>query len=818
MVLGTVIDAPALVGPRSHIALERLAAQALTAQDFVAAFKYADRRCRVRPPPAAHCFVLRAEATWRLGRGEAALADLAEALLVDPSDVGANRRMLAWATDDRRRAAAANLMACDGNPATLRAAIAELRRAGDRHWAACSVFDNHVTGWVAWTKATTVEVSLATEDGTLTSLLEPNPFHPLASIGVQATTFLIRRPPSRTPQIMTLKCDGEIFQVRRLAPNLSSPAGFRTGTYPSAKLRSNTTSTTVVVPVYGDVEATIACFESLVKAKASRGSGKGAFRILAVDDASPEVELRRHLNELASANTIDLLVNAVNLGFVGAINRALKEIPTGDVVLLNSDTVVAPGFVDRLAAVARSAPNIGTVTPLSNNGDIFSFPTPNDTNPMPSYEEMLAIDRVASVANAGDAIDVPSGIGFCLYITRDCLDSVGELSENFERGYLEDVDLCLRARAKGFRNVCAPSVYVGHHGSKSFQHEKRSLVLRNLGILDQRFPSHRKECRAFETADPLRPARAALERALPWPAEPSVLILGNQRTCRAVTEERARDLRLHGARAILLLREHDILHLKAADGTAPQAVHLSLGTEAAIADAAEMLKRLRATRVEVIDPNPLPRLIELMQELNLPINLWLMTGGIGEAASSLPDKTPLLVPNKAAKAFAQARWPKRKIVLHDWPSRSLTLPPISASSKSLVIVPSAPSPESLRVMRRLADCLQRRDPSQSIVIAGATCDDDRLMSYSNLFITGAVVADELGDVLAPHNPGWLLTDFEGPIFGHPLIETAKQASRPVAYRDWSQGSLKPRKGDFAIPANVDEAGLVEAVVDWITRS
>src|ERR1700754_313888 len=110
MVLSTVLDAPALAGPRSHVALERSAAQALTAQDFVTAFKYADRRCRVEPPPAAHCFVLRAEANWKLGRAEAALADLTEALLVDPSDVGANRRMLAWATDDRRRVAATNLI------------------------------------------------------------------------------------------------------------------------------------------------------------------------------------------------------------------------------------------------------------------------------------------------------------------------------------------------------------------------------------------------------------------------------------------------------------------------------------------------------------------------------------------------------------------------------------------------------------------------------------------------------------------------------------------------------------------------------------
>ncbi|MCA1453662.1 glycosyltransferase [Bradyrhizobium sp. BRP22] len=818
MVLDTVIDAPAPVGPRSHIALERLAAQALTAEDFVAAFKYADRRCRVEPPPAAHCFVLRAEANWKLGRGEAALADLTEALLVDPSDVGANRRMLAWATDDRRRVAAANLISRDGNPAVLRAAITELRRAGDRHWAACSVFDNHLTGWVAWTKATTVEASLATDDGTLTSLLEPNSFHPLASRDVQATAFLVRRPPSRTPQTLTLKCDGALVQMRRLAPNLSPLAGARAAAHPSPRSSSRTFAPTVIVPVYRDVQATIDCFESLLKARASGGFGKDPFRILAIDDASPEVELRRYLQELAAANRINLVVNAVNLGFVGAINRALKEVPTGDVVLLNSDTIAAPGFVDRLAAVARSAPNIGTVTPLSNSGDIFSFPVPNDVNPMPDYEQILEIDRVAGIANTGEAIDVPSGIGFCLYITRACLDAIGGLSETFERGYLEDVDLCLRARAKGFRNVCAPSVYVGHHGSKSFQHEKRGLVLRNLDVLDQRFPNYRNECRAFETADPLQAARAALERALPWSSESSVLIVGNQRTCSAVAEERARHLRQHGERPVLLWRERDVHHLKAADGTSPQAVHLRLGTEEAITDAVEILTRLRAKRVEIVEPNPLPRLIDLMRKLDLPLNFWLVKGNLGEAAVSLPDDVPLLVPSKAAKAFAQTRWPRRNIVLQDWPTRSLNLPPLSGSRKSFAIVPSVPSPASLRVMRRLADRLQRRAPSRSIVIAGTTCDDDRLMSYSNVFITGAVAADELGDVLAPHDPGWLLTDFEEPTFGHPLIETAKQASRPVAYRDWSGRSTKPRKRDLAVPANVDEAGFVDAVVDWVWRS
>ena len=522
MVLGPVTDNKDRVAYAPYVMLERMAAQALAAKDYFAAFKYADRRCRVDPSSAAHCFVLRAEANWRLERKEAAMADLAEALLVDPSDLAANRRMLAWATDDRRRTAAANLIGRDSNPTVLRLAIEELRQAGYRHWAAYSVFDNHVTGWIAWTTANTVEVSVGVENGVLISQLEPDPFHPLASVDVQAAAFLVRRPTSRAPQTLTLTCDGEIFRVRRLAPNLSSPPDLPSQACRPTAPRSDTSPPTVIVPVYRDVAATLDCFDSLIKARASNTTGKLSFRILAIDDASPEPELRRYLSELAVRGTIDLLVNETNLGFVGAINRALENVLAGDVVLLNSDTIVPPDFVERLADVARSAPDIGTVTPLSNNGDIFSFPVPNNVNPMQSYERILEIDRIASIANAGDVTDVPSGIGFCLYVTRDCLKAIGALSENFERGYLEDVDLCLRARGKGFRNVCAPSVYVGHHGSKSFQHEKRRLVLRNLEVLDQRFPDYRRECRAFEIADPLRPARAKLDRALTWPCQPSV--------------------------------------------------------------------------------------------------------------------------------------------------------------------------------------------------------------------------------------------------------------------------------------------------------
>ena len=47
----------------------------------------------------------------------------------------------------------------------------------------------------------------------LISQIEPDPFHPLASVDVQTAAFLVRRPTSRAPQTLTLTCDGEIFRV-----------------------------------------------------------------------------------------------------------------------------------------------------------------------------------------------------------------------------------------------------------------------------------------------------------------------------------------------------------------------------------------------------------------------------------------------------------------------------------------------------------------------------------------------------------------------------------------------------------------------------
>jgi GT2 family glycosyltransferase len=574
----------------------------------------------------------------------------------------------------------------------------------------------------------------------------------------------------------------------------------------------------VIVPVYADRDATIACFESLLKSgptftKERPNPAQGSFRILAVDDASPDPALRRFLEQLADSNRIDLLVNSENLGFIGSVNRALAELSQGDAILLNADTLVPPGFVERLAAAAYSQADIGTATPLSNNGDIFSFPRPGFDNPMPTYDDMVELDRATATANTTTVVDTLSGIGFCLYITRRCLDAIGGLSERFERGYLEDVDFCLRARERGFRNVCASSVYVAHHGSKSFKQQKRELVLRNLGVLDERFPSFRKECLAFEAADPLRPVRLKLERTLDVPARSSVLVAAAPGAGLAMARTRAQQLSAEGERAILIIRDRGTLSLKAFDAHPPQGTCLDLDQEGG---SAELLQRLRPARFEIIDSHVSPRLLELARHLDVPIDLWITTD---RSLSHVDAASRLLAPTEVAAAFTRVKLPSSELRVRSWPVQQLSIEAsATGATKVLGVVPSSPSVQAWQTIRTLAIRLQCFNEPVQIVVAGPTADDQTLMALPNLFISGRVEAEELGKLLAPINPAWLLTDFEHPLFGHPVVETTRTANRPVAFRDWSFGQIKSRHQDLAIAAGASDAALAEAVAQWIAGS
>ena len=224
----------------------------------------------------------------------------------------------------------------------------------------------------------------------------------------------------------------------------------------------------VIVPVFKGRNETLRCLRSVLSSE-----NRTPFELVVLDDASPDPELAEALSRLADRGVCTLLRNPQNLGFVGTANRGMRLHPDRDVVLLNADTEVYGDWLDRLRTCALRDPLHATVTPLSNNATIASYPRTNHDNPFPLEIPFSALDALAADVNAGIAVEVPTGVGFCMYIRRDCLDRIGLFDEAaFGRGYGEENDLCQRAIAAGLRNLVSADVFVQHLGSVSFQGER----------------------------------------------------------------------------------------------------------------------------------------------------------------------------------------------------------------------------------------------------------------------------------------------------------------------------------------------------------
>ncbi|MDB5362586.1 MAG: hypothetical protein JWO51_3883 [Rhodospirillales bacterium] len=275
----------------------------------------------------------------------------------------------------------------------------------------------------------------------------------------------------------------------------------------------------IVVPVYGGRDETVRCIASVI---AARRAAAIDCEIIVIDDCSPDEALVAHLSELSAAGDILLHRNAENLGFPATVNVGLALHGDRDVMLLNSDTLVYGDWLTRLRQAAYARPDIATVTPFSNEASILSYPAPYAENSIPSAAEGLALDTRARMVNAGQIIDIPTAVGFCMYIRRDCLNEVGPFdSEHFGRGYGEENDFCERARLLGWHHVAATDVFVTHFGGRSFGSAKRLLVERNSRILNRLHPGYDRRIRDFIAADPLLPARRRLDLARRQTAVPA---------------------------------------------------------------------------------------------------------------------------------------------------------------------------------------------------------------------------------------------------------------------------------------------------------
>ncbi len=266
----------------------------------------------------------------------------------------------------------------------------------------------------------------------------------------------------------------------------------------------------VIVPVYRGLADTQLCVNSALASPIT-----GPWRLVVINDASPEPEVTAWLRRRAAGEPRMLLLeNEENLGFVGTVNRGMALSTNNDVLLLNSDTEVANDWLDRLRTAAYSDAKVASVTPFSNNATICSYPRFCKDNPLPPGMSTYALDALCAQTNAGAVVDIPTGIGFCMYIRRDCLAQVGLFDvENFGKGYGEENDFCQRAADAGWRNLHALDTFVLHTGGVSFGDSKSPREKVAIETLRRLHPRYETGVHQFLARDPAGPYRLALDVA-----------------------------------------------------------------------------------------------------------------------------------------------------------------------------------------------------------------------------------------------------------------------------------------------------------------
>lgn len=236
----------------------------------------------------------------------------------------------------------------------------------------------------------------------------------------------------------------------------------------------------IFIVSYNTCELTRACLRSLFASPPSVD-----FEVIALDNASADGSADMIAREFPG---VRLIRSAENLGFAAGNNRARREARGERFLLLNPDTRVHPGAIDRLLAFARAHPEAGITggRTLNDDGSLNPWSCRGRPTPWALFCQAVGLttafrgSRLFDPQSLGhwardSEREVDVVVGCFLMIGRDLWDELGGFDESFFM-YGEETDLCLRARALGYRPAITPDAAVVHHGAASEPAESAKLV------------------------------------------------------------------------------------------------------------------------------------------------------------------------------------------------------------------------------------------------------------------------------------------------------------------------------------------------------
>lgn len=215
----------------------------------------------------------------------------------------------------------------------------------------------------------------------------------------------------------------------------------------------------LIVPTRDRVDLLRPCVEGLLHA-----TDYPALEVLVVDNGSVEAQTRDYLAAIARDARVRVLRFDAPFNYSAINNFAARQASGSVLGLINNDIqVIAPGWLREMVAEALR-PEVGAV------GALLLYPDGR----IQHAGVLLGIGGVAAHPWCGHPADsdgqmgrlrlaqeLSAVTGACLVVRREAFDAVGGLDEALPVAF-NDVDLCLRLRAAGYRNVWTPHARLVH--------------------------------------------------------------------------------------------------------------------------------------------------------------------------------------------------------------------------------------------------------------------------------------------------------------------------------------------------------------------
>ncbi len=210
----------------------------------------------------------------------------------------------------------------------------------------------------------------------------------------------------------------------------------------------------IVIPVHNNLKITRECWLSIKKNTAI------PHEVVIVDNGSTE-----EIAYEADQNNLRVVRNDANLGFAHACNQGIRVTHGDYVVILNNDTIVTPGWLQRLLWHLEKDASVGIVGPSTNFASGIQQVPVTYTSEKGLYDFSEQISR----KHGHTAVEVEKVVGVCMVMRRRMLEDIGLFDTRFGIGNYEDDDICLRARLGGYKVLWAKDVFIHHRGSKTFE-------------------------------------------------------------------------------------------------------------------------------------------------------------------------------------------------------------------------------------------------------------------------------------------------------------------------------------------------------------